>query len=131
MITPSLNDLIMFVPSNYSEYITEPGETALSDYIKTTKTSFSNGHYWLGGQIKMHPDDKITLSLLQKATELNTNPYYCNSWEYQSIQYSIRLLSEIQKIIIRYETIMKQRIMKELEKTCLNTDVNNNIISFI
>jgi hypothetical protein len=131
MITPSLNDLINFVPSNDTEYIVEPGETALSDYIKTTKSSYANGHYWLGGQIKMLPDDKITPSLLQKATDLNTNPYYCNSWEYQSIQSAIRLLSEIKKIVIRYETIMKQRIMKELEKTSLNTDVNNNIVSFI
>jgi hypothetical protein len=43
---------------------------------------------------------------------------------------SDRQLSEIEEIVKKYLEILKYRYLKELEKTKLNNDVNNVIVSY-
>jgi hypothetical protein len=62
MINPSLHDLANFLPTDSSENIIM-GESVVAEYMATTKSSWLPGHYWLGGQLKLNPNDKLTPEL--------------------------------------------------------------------
>ena len=107
-MNPSLNDLINFVPKDETEII--KNETVIQEYLKDCKSSWSNGKYWLGGNIKLSTDDAITPELLENAFELlHKNEYYCNSFEMASVWNAKRQLSEITAIVKRYNEIHKQK----------------------
>ncbi len=134
MINPSLNDLATFTPMNESEILTNK-ETVIQEYLADTKSSWSGGKYWLGGQFKVGPDEPITPTLLSKADKLlqaASSDYCCNSAEMASVWRAQRQFSEIKTIVQRYEDIQKKRlIMVELNKTKLNSDVNSAIVAML
>jgi hypothetical protein len=133
-MNPSLIDLLKFTPKDETENIVKPGETVIQEYMETTKSHWTGGNYWLGGQIKLSPSEKITDEMLKKVTEIYANPSSldcCNSWEYASIMTSMRNFFEMDAIIKRYVMVQKRRIMEELHKTPLNTDVNELIMSML
>lgn len=132
-MNPTLNQLINFVPQNETEFIILK-ETVLSEYLIDTKSTWSGGKYYLGGQIKIDPDDVITDALVKKVNEIYSKPsemYYCNSAEMASMRISMRQMSEMTNIVERYKEIQKKRIMTELNKTKLNTDVNKIIVEML
>ena len=132
-MNPTLNQLINFVPQNEKEFIILK-ETVLSEYLIDTKSTWSGGKYYLGGQIKLDPDDVITDALVKKVNEIYSKPsemYYCNSAEMASVWRAIRQMSEMTNIVERYQEIQKKRIMTELNKTKLNTDVNKIIVEML
>lgn len=132
-MNPTLNQLINFVPQNETEFIILK-ETVLSEYLIDTKSTWSGGKYYLGGQIKLDPDDVITDALVKKVNEIYSKPsemYYCNSAEMASIWRATRQMSEMTNIVERYKEIQKKRIMTELNKTKLNTDVNKIIVEML
>jgi hypothetical protein len=118
MFEPSLLELAAFAPS----------ERIITEYIAETKSSWSEGKYWLGGQIPMDPNDKITDKLIQKLQKINDNSdgYACNSAEMASIWCAKRQFSQIKDLVQRYA---KERLLTELNKTKLNSDVNSVIVS--
>lgn len=136
-MNPSLLELSQFVPSNDAEreiYNIEAEKYIIQKYINDTKSSWAKGKYWLGGQIQLDPSEPITPELFKKAWK----PYLdgscddcCNSFEYASVMNAKAGLSSITKIVEKYIKIQKLRIMDELEKTKLVTDVNKSIVSFI
>jgi hypothetical protein len=136
-MNPSLIQLSQFVPSNDAEreiYNIDTEKYIIQKYIDDTKSSWSKGKYYLGGQLKLDPNDPITPELIKKAWK----PFldgscndYCNSFEYASILGAKRGLESIVKIVGKYIEVQKLRIMEELEKTKLVTDVNKTIIGFI
>jgi hypothetical protein len=130
MFDPSLLDLANFLPNDTTEVIVV-GETVVTEYIKYTKETWTNGNYWLGGQLKLSPTEKITDSLMDKVRKINaeSGDYACNSWEMASIQRSQRQFSEIIVVVKRYREVMRRRVLAELEKTPLNADVNGVIMS--
>jgi hypothetical protein len=133
MINPSLNDLATFAPMNESEILINK-ETVMQEYLEDVKSSWSGGKYWLGGQLGIKPDDPITESLLSKADKLlnaASCDYFCNSAEMASVWRSQRQFKEINTIIKRYKEIQKKRIMDELNKTKLNSDVNGMIVALL
>lgn len=133
MINPSLNDLANFTPMNESEILIVK-ETVIKEYLEDVKSSWSGGKYWLGGQLGIKPDDPITESLLSKADKLlnaASCDYFCNSAEMASVWRSQRQFKEINTIIKRYKEIQKKRIMVELNKTKLNSDVNGMIVALL
>ena len=121
MFEPSLLELAAFAPS----------ESIVIDYIADTKASWSEGKYWLGGQIPMDPNDKITDKLIQKVQKINDNSdgYACNSAEMASIWRAKRQFSQIKDLVQRYIADAKERLLDELNKTKLNSDVNGVIVS--
>ena len=130
-MNPSLNDLINFVPKNETEIIIK-GETVIQEYLEDSKSRWSNGKYWLGGHIQMNLDDAITPELLTNVRRLlNANPDYCNSFEMASVLRTKRQFGEICAIVKRYVEVQKQRILCELNKTKLNSDVNKHIVGMI
>ena len=83
----------------------------------------------------MKPDDEITLKQIDevkiiRAKRVEEYGGPCNSAEMVSIWRSERQLSEIEVLVKIYSEILKYRYLKELEKTELNTDVSNIIVSY-
>jgi hypothetical protein len=130
MFDPSLLDLANFLPNDDTEVIVV-GETVVTEYIKCTKETWTNGNYWLGGQLKLSQTEKITDALINNVRKINAESdyYACNSWEMASIQRSQRQFSEIIVVVKRYREVMRRRVLAELEKTQLPADVHGIIIS--
>ena len=133
-MNPSLIQLSQFVPKNDDErsiYNIDAEKYIIQKYIDDTKSSWSKGKYWLGGQINLDPNEPITPELFKKAWKPYLDgscDYYCNSWEYASVMDAKAGLTSIETIVRKY---IKVRIMNELEKTKLVTDVNKAIVGFI
>ena len=136
-MNPSLIQLSQFVPSNDAEmaiYNVDAEKYIIQKYIDDSQSSWAKGKYYLGGQIRVEPNEPITPELFKQAWK----PFldgscndYCNSFEYASIISAKRGLSSIDKIVGKYIEIQKLRILKELEKTKLVTDVSKTIVGFI
>jgi hypothetical protein len=136
-MNPSLIQLSEFVPQNEAEKaiynVSESEKSIIQSYLDDSKSSWAKGKYYLGGQLRLNPDDEITPELLQKVRDIqqNSDGYYCNSFEYGSVLRANNGFNNIEKIIKKYIEIQKLRILNELEKTKLVSDVNNIIVSYI
>ena len=120
MFDPSLFDLLAFAPQ----------ETVINEYVEDTKSSWAKGNYWLGGQIKLSPSDKITDEMLKKVQAIYDGPCdACNSAEMASIRRSKRQFSEIKNVVHRFREDAKRQLLTDLNKTRLNEDVNKIIVS--
>jgi hypothetical protein len=136
-MNPSLIQLSMFVPANDAEKaiynVNDSDKFIIQEYLDNSKSSWSNGKYYLGGQIQLNPNDKITPELFKTAWKMmdDSGYDYTNSFEYFSVLNSKRGLTSIEKIVNKYIEIQKLRVFNELEKTTLSTDVNKEVMSFI
>ena len=131
---PTLRQLIDFVPLNDKEreiYNVDPKESILQRYLYDTNRSWSDGKYYLGGQIQLRLDDEITPKLIDEAWNKFGDSYGCNSAEIASICNEKGGLTSIETIIKKYNEIQKMRILEELNKTKLVSDVNKEIVSYI
>jgi hypothetical protein len=127
-MNPSLIQLSQFVPSNDAEkeiYNIESEKDIIQQYLDDSKSSWAKGKYYLGGQIRMDPNDPITPELLNDVNKLfdASGDYYCNSFEYASILRAKSGLQNIDTIVKKYNEIQRLRILQELEKTKLVSDV--------
>lgn len=132
----TLNNIFNFIPIGEREKILYNliDKEVLNKYIKDTKNKYYEGKFYLGGQIKMGPDDEITLQKfneVRKITKQRLIEYGgpCNSWEANSIAESERNLNDAEKLVKCYYKI---GYLRELEKTGkLNTDLNVEIAEFL
>ena len=129
----TLNTLLNFVPNNDVErkLFDTLNKQVLTSYSIDTKTKYFNYMFYLGGQIKMTPDEEITIEKIKEVREIDRQREIeyggpCNSWEAMSMNNHRNLLSQMEKIIKTYTKIM---YLRELEKTKLN-DANSNIVSY-
>ena len=116
----TLNNLIGFVPENDAEreIFERCKKSVLNEYLEDTKSSWSKGQFYLGGFIKMKPDDEITIKKIDEIKIIREQRYIeyggpCNSAEMASIWRSERQLFEIEEIVKKYEEIYKLRVEKE------------------
>ena len=136
-MNPSLIQLSEFVPNNEAEravYNIDAEKYIIQKYIDDIKSSWSGGKYYLGGQIKLDPNEPITPELFKKAWKPlldGSSNDYCNSWEYASVMNAKAGLTSIHKIVGKYIEVQKLRILTELEKTKLVTDVSKTNVGFI
>ena len=129
----------MFVPENDAEreIFDSCKKDVLNEYLQDTKSTWSKGQFYLGGFIKMKPDEEITMKKIVEVKQQREKRYIeyggpCNSAEMSSIWNSERQLDEIEIIVKKYEEIYKSRVKKELLKIQkLNNDVTNSIVDFI
>lgn len=135
----TLNKLIEFTPNNDIERTIYDvcKKDVLNEYLQDTKSTWSKGGFYLGGFIKMKPDDEITMKTIDEVKKIRKQRYIeyggpCNSAEMASIWRSERQLAEIEEIVKRYEEIYKLRVTNELLKIQrLNNDVTSSIVDFI
>jgi hypothetical protein len=130
----NLNTLLSFVPENDTErhIFDNLNKQVLNYYLDDTKKTYLNGMFYLGGQVKMKPDEEITIDKIKEVREINRKREIeyggpCNSWEAASIYGHVNRLNQMEDIIKAYTKIM---YLRELEKTKLNDDVNKTIVSF-
>ena len=132
----TLNNMINFVPMNEQERALYNliDKEALNQYLNDTKSKYYGGKFYLGGQIKMGPDDEITLKKFNEVREITKQRLIeyggpCNSWEAASISHSERILDNAEKIVKCYYKI---GYLRELEKVGkLNSDINAEITEFL
>jgi hypothetical protein len=134
----TLNNLIAFVPENDAErtIYNVCKKDVINDYLQDTKSTWSNGTFYLGGFIKMKPDEEITMKNIDKANAMREKSVaengVCNSAEMASVWRSERQLKEIKEIVKKYEEIYKLRVEIELNKIKgLNNDMTYSIVGFI
>ncbi len=134
----TLNSLLNFVFENEEEREAfNKYSKVLYEYLADTKSKYYSGNYYLGGQLKMHSDDELSLKTVEKVREITAKRLIeyggpCNSLEAASIYNSERRLNEMENLIKTVNNIFTSReALKELNKTKLNSDVNSNIISYL
>lgn len=108
--------------TNYSEFIgKEPSLNELNEFIIKNKELFDGinvdvisrylefaeqygGHYYIGGQIKTLPNDRIIIESIEKAKKINENAVITHQMEYFSLMRSKSELVNLDKILdIYYE----------------------------
>jgi len=132
----TLNNMLKFVLINEREKALYNliDKESLNQYLNDTKSKYYGGKFYLGGQIKMGPDDEITLEKFNEVREITKQRLIeyggpCNSWEAASISHSERILDNAEKIVKCYYKI---GYLRELEKVGkLNSDINMEITEFL
>ena len=116
----TLNNLINFVPNGVKEtaLFNTVKKTVLNEYLNDTKTKYYDGHFYLGGQIKMCPDQEITLEKFQEVRVINVKRLSecrgpCNSFEAISVSNHDRNLNQIEEIVKCYLKIGELREMSK------------------
>lgn len=112
----TINNMIQFVPRNNEEELlyNSINKNVLYEYLNDTQHKYNSGYFYLGGQIKMTPDDEITaekINEVREITRLRTIEYGgpCNSLECYSISKNEKSLYDIQKIVEFYLKIKDMR----------------------
>lgn len=108
----TLNTLIHFInnltPVSKEEVaLYNLDKTVLTCYMNSTRLLWSNGKYYLGGQIKMGLDDPITLDKIREARQIGVQRYEdlggpYNSAEAALIRRSEDQLNQIEVIVNAY-----------------------------
>ena len=133
--TPSLIDLSEFEPQTPEEkkIFENVNRDVVENYLIDTLSTWSNGKYYMGGQIPLKATDPITPALMknvQKAWK-ESDKYVSNSAEAASVFRAQAQLTKMEILLAKYIEVQKLRIHALLETTQLNTDVNNNVVSFL
>ena len=107
LLKATLINLINFVPTGAQEtaLFNSVKKTVLNEYLNDSMKY--NGQFYLGGQVKMYPDEEITLGKIQEVRDINIKRLSecggpCNSFEASSIYNHDRKLNEIEAIIKCY-----------------------------
>jgi len=82
--------------------------------LKRMIDELDNNIYYLGGQLKLSYDDKVSMDLFDKVREINKQRELdyggpCNSWEAQSIRFHDQELQKTKPIFQKYLQIMEER----------------------
>ena len=80
-------------------------------YYLITKESYSNGHFYLGGQIKLKFDDIISkehIECVQKINKERNQDDYANYWEYSSCMTHERTFNDFVKLFDFFEDYIKK-----------------------
>ena len=112
---PSLNTLINFVTyESIPQKIlyNSLNKEVFAYYLDEVNRKYSKGFFYLGGQIKMTPNEEITLEKIKEAREITKKREIeyggpCNSLEAHSISKCKRLLNEMEEIIKCYSSFVE------------------------
>ena len=116
----TLNTLLNFIRENEKETKIFNGinTTVLNKYLQDTKSTWSKGRFFLGGQVALGIDDEFTLDLIHKVKEKNqkiilSNDFY-NGFELMSINGKIIDLNDMENIILKFMEINNELFFLEI-----------------
>jgi hypothetical protein len=118
--SPSLNDLGEFVRLNASFFDTDEKD-CISQYMKNTTEKYSNGKYWLKGQLEKLPDDPIMQRDIDEAIAIDNRRMAeyggpCNGLEAASIAHHNKKFTNMQKVLEKYYQLMEHEYLRPPEK---------------
>jgi hypothetical protein len=107
--SPTLTELISFVKNN-ADYFDDLKLNVLQEYYDNTNDKWSNGKYYLHGQLPLLPDTPITDQIIDDAKNIHIQRGMeygtpCNSFESSSINHSINSYDQFVAIIDRHQTV--------------------------
>ena len=114
----TLNTLLNFAFENDEERDAfNKYSSVLTYYDNETKQKYLNGCYYLGGQIKLHPDDELSLKIIENVQNITLQRLIdyggpCNSWEAASIRGSGEQLCQMENLIKTVLRIFSKRERK-------------------
>ena len=113
---PTLNDLNDFSNTN-PDYFGEDDKKCIRLYFEDTQQKYSNGKYWLKGQVEMTPDEKITSEKMNKAIEIDNqrNIEYggpCNAFEAMSMLHHEKKFENLQNVLQKYYEILEEEYFR-------------------
>ena len=117
---PSLNDLGEFVRLNASFF--EPDEKdCINQYMKNTTEKYSNGKYWLKGQLEKLSDDPIMQRDIDEAISIDNRRMTeyggpCNGLEAASIAHHNHKFTNMQKLLEKYYQLMEHEYLRPPDK---------------
>ena len=116
----TLNTLLNFIRENEKESKIFNGinTTVLNKYLQDTKSTWSKGRFFLGGQVALGIDDEFTLDLIHKVKGKNqkiilSNDFY-NGFELMSINGKITDLNDMENIILKFMEINNDLFFLEI-----------------
>ena len=102
----SLYDFIQIPEKKYIFTSNNLDPNTILTYYLITKESYSNGHFYLGGHIKLKLDDNISKehieSIQNKNIEINQHDY-ANYWEYSSCMSHEKTFNAFVKLFYFFE----------------------------
>jgi hypothetical protein len=106
-IHPSLKQLHDYITRKFKRDFVGIDIVSLNEYVATTKQPWSNGGYYLFGQLLTNFDAPLTNELLQQAiaTDARRRIEYggpCNSMEAASINHNIRVFHNLLYLLQKY-----------------------------
>ena len=86
-----------------------PNHYLINRYTKQLNESWTQGRYYLCGQVPLHPEDEITPGILLDVSEkLFLGPQdIANSWEMASVQRAQSDCIEFQNILENYKRVLR------------------------
>jgi len=106
-IHPSLRQLNAYITRKFKHDFVGENIVALTEYIATSKSSWSKGKFYLFGQLPTDLDTPLTNELLQKAIDVNIQRGIeygapANSFEAASIHRSEQIFQNLLYLLGRY-----------------------------
>jgi hypothetical protein len=113
---PTLNELSDFIKTN-PDYFGEDEKKYIRLYFENTKEKYSNGKYWLKGQLEMTPDEKITIEKMNTAIEIDNRRKIeyggpCNGLEAMSILQHEKKFENLQNVLQKYYEILEEEYFR-------------------
>lgn len=114
----TLNTLLNFEFENDEERMAfNKYSSVLTYYDNETKKKYLNGYYYLGGQIKLHPDDELSFKIIENVRNITLQTLIdyggpCNSWESSSIRVHEEKLKQMENLIKTVLSIFSNRERK-------------------
>ncbi len=121
---PSLRDLSEFIQMNPSFFDVDE-KKCISLYLENTTEKYSNGKYWLKGQLEKTPDDPITQHDMDEANNIDNRRMAeyggpCNGLEAASIAHHNYKFINMQKVLQKYYYLMEQEYLRPPDKDGLD-----------
>jgi len=118
---PSLYELYEFI--KYNRDLFDPCEKRyVESYLNDTTDNYSDGHYWLKGQLHMLPTEEITEEKIQKAIEIDKKRMDeyggpCNGMEAASMNNHNNKFENLQKALKKYYELMELESLRPPDAT--------------
>ena len=117
--SPTLYELQEFINSNPT-YFNKDEKDSIQLYLQNTAEKYTDGKYWLKGQVQMSPNDEITNEKMNEAEEIDKQRQMeyggpCNGLEAASIRQHSYKFENLKKVLIKYCHLLEEEYLRPPE----------------